>query len=83
MKEYRVREQITHGPYAGKWHTALLPNGSPCTSAFSTLDDAKNWIEEQCVRYEQWNRMLPQNYRKQIPPYKIEVREVTPWQDAE
>lgn len=79
MKEYRVRQQIMEGPNKGKWETAIHPNAGRRIQPFYTLEDAKNWIAAQPVWYEEYNRRWPPELQKEVPKYRIEAREVTPW----
>ena len=83
MKEYRVRQQIMEGPHKGEWGCAWHPNGGRVVHAYSTLEDAQNWISAQPTWYEKYNKMWPPEFRKEVPPYKIEVREVSPWEEVE
>lgn len=83
MKEYRVRQLITDGPHKGEWGTAWHPNGGRVAHAYASLEDAQNWIAAQPAWYEKYNKQWPPELRKEVPPYKIEVREVTPWETVE
>lgn len=83
MKEYRVREQQMSGPHKGEWVTAWHPNGGKLIHTFKTFEDAQNWIAAQPEWYEKYNKRLPSDLHREVPPYKIEVRDVTPWETLE
>lgn len=82
MKEYRVRQKVTEGPHKGEWKTAWHPNGGTLIHPFKSLADAKRWIASQPAWYEKYNKAWPPEFHKEVPEYKIEVREVTPWKDV-
>ena len=80
MKEYRVMQLVTEGPNKGKWKTAWHPGG-PLAPQFKSLEDAQAWIDRVPEVYAAWYRQLPPQYRKTAPKdFRIEVREVTPWE---
>ena len=83
MKEYRVRQQITEGPHKGEWGAAIHPNAGRVIHPFRELEDAQNWIAAQPDWYAAYNKRWPAEFRKEVPPYRIEVREVTPWETIE
>ena len=80
MKEYRIMQLVTEGPHKGEWKRAWYPNGGPLVHPFKTQEDAQAWIDRMPEWYEKWNRMYPREKRREVPQYRIEVREVTPWE---
>lgn len=83
LKEYRVRQQITDGPHKGIWGGVCRPDGWRMVFPFGSLQDAQDWIAKQPAWYAEYNKRWPPEMRREVPPFRIEVREVTPWETVE
>lgn len=78
MKEYRVMQLATGGPREGEWLRAWIPLSGRTVHNFKTLEDAQAWIDKRPEWYAEYNEI--HHLRMEVPQYRIEAREVTPWE---
>lgn len=63
------------------WRTAYHPDFGNITYPFNKLASAEHWIASMPDVYAKLNKRMPPKYQREMPRYKILVRDVTEWRE--